>query len=142
MSIFQVHGTFILQDELDMVLLFLDDIPIVGPRTHYEFPGGGYETLPNNLKIQRFVWEHFNDVNQILHQMKHAGGTFSAHKLFLGVPEVNIVGHTCNYHGHIPDQAQVSKIKKWLACQDLTDVQGFLGTCGVVHVVIIAKQPN
>ena len=68
--------------------------------------------------------------------MKHAGGTFSAHKLFLGIPEVNIVGHTCNYEGWVPDQAQVSKIKNWPACRDVMEVQGFLGTCGVVRIFI------
>ena len=84
------------------------------------------------MKIWQFVWEHFNDINRIFHRMKHVGGTFSAHKLYLGVLEVNIVGHTCACEGHIPDQAQVSKIQDWPACQDLTEVQGFLGTCGVV----------
>ena len=68
--------------------------------------------------------------------MKHAGGTFSAHKLFLGIPEVNIIGHTCNYEGWVPDQAQVSKIQNWPACRDVMEVQGFLGTCGVVCIFI------
>ena len=68
--------------------------------------------------------------------MKHVGGTFSVHKLFLGVPEVNVVGHICNYKGRIPDQARISKIKNWPACQDLTEVRGFLGTCGVVQIFI------
>ena len=135
-SIFQGHVTFILQDELDTAPPFLDDVPIIGPRTRYELPDGGYETLSSNPGIRRFVWEHFSDVNRIFHRMKHAGGTFSAHKLFLGVPEVNIVGHTCNYEGRIPDQARVSKIKNWPACADLTEVRGFLGTCGVVRIFI------
>ena len=98
--------------------------------------GGGYETIPENTKIQCFIWEHFNDVNRIFHRMKHAGGTFSAHKLFLGVPEVNIVGHTCNFEGRIPDQTRVSKIWNWPACQGLTDVRGFLGMCGIVWIFI------
>ena len=68
--------------------------------------------------------------------MKYAGGIFSAHELFLDIPEVNIVNHTCNYEGHIPDQAQVSKIWNWPACRDLTEVRGFLGTCGVVRIFI------
>ena len=68
--------------------------------------------------------------------MKHAGGTFLAHKLHLGVPEVNIVGHTCNYEGWIPDQTQVLKIRHWPACREVTEVWGSLGTCGVVHIFI------
>ena len=84
-SIFQGHVTFILQEELDTAPLFLDDVPILGPKTRYELPNGEYKTIQGNGKIWHFVWEHFNDVNRVLHRMKHAGGTFSAHKLFLGV---------------------------------------------------------
>ncbi|KIJ43125.1 hypothetical protein M422DRAFT_87911, partial [Sphaerobolus stellatus SS14] len=63
--------------------------------------------------IRRFVWEHLLDVNRVLHRFKHAGATFSAKKLWIGMQEVNIVGHTCNYEGRIPDQARVSKISNW-----------------------------
>ena len=62
-SIFQGHVTFILQDELDTAPPFLDDVPIIGPRTCYELLGGKYETLWDNPKICHFVWEHFSDVN-------------------------------------------------------------------------------
>ena len=40
-SIFQGHVTFILQDELDTAPPFLDDVPILGPKTWYELPRGG-----------------------------------------------------------------------------------------------------
>jgi len=50
--------------------------------------------------------------------------------------EVNIVGHTCNFEGHLPDQSRVSKILNWPPCESLTEVQGFLGTCGVVQIFI------
>ena len=50
--------------------------------------------------------------------------------------EVNIVGHVCNYEGRIPDQARVSKIITWPPCESLTEVRGFLGTCGVVRIFI------
>ena len=39
-SIFQGHVTFILQDEHDTAPPFLDDVPILGPKTRYELPGG------------------------------------------------------------------------------------------------------
>ena len=135
-SIFQGHVTFILQDELDVAPPFLDDVPILGPKSRYELPNGDYETMPDNRGICHFVWGHFNDINRVFHCVKHAGGIFSAHKLFLGVPEVNIVSHTCNYEGQIPDQTQVSKIQCWPACRDVMEVRGFLGTCGVVHIFI------
>ena len=75
-SIFQGHVTFILQDELDTAPPFLDDVPILGLKTRYELPNGGYETIPGNAKIWQFVWEHFNDFNRVFHCMKHARGTF------------------------------------------------------------------
>ena len=82
-AIFQGHVTFILQDELDVVPPYLDDMPIIGPRSCYELQDGSFETLADNLHIRRFIWEHLNDVNRILHWMLHVGGTFSGHKLFL-----------------------------------------------------------
>ena len=50
--------------------------------------------------------------------------------------EVNIVGYTCNFEGRIPDQARVSKILNWPRCESLTEVRGFLGTCGVVRIFV------
>ena len=50
-SIFQGHVTFILQNELDMAPPFLDDVPILGPKTHHELPNGAYKTVPGNAKI-------------------------------------------------------------------------------------------
>ena len=39
--------------------------------------------------------------------MKHAGATFSGHKLWISMREVNIIGHMCNFEGCVPDQARV-----------------------------------
>ena len=97
---------------------------------------GGYETIPGNSGIRIFVWEQLQDVNRIFHRMKHAGATFSGHKLWIGMREVNIVGHTCNFEGRVPDQARVSKINNWPPCESVTEVRGFLGTCGVVRIFI------
>jgi hypothetical protein len=118
-SIFQGHVTFILQDEIDTAPPFLDDIPILGPRSPYELSDETYETLTENPGIRRFVWEHLQDVNRIFHRIKHEGGAFSAKKLYIGWPEVNIVGHTCHDEGRIPDQARISKIVNWPPCQSV-----------------------
>jgi len=135
-SVFQGHVTFILQDELEVVPPFLDDIPILGRKTRYMHEDGSCETILENPGIRRFVWEHFQDVNRIFHRIKHAGATFSGHKLWIGMQEVNIVGHTCNFQGRVPDQARVSKILNWPPCESLTEVRGFLGTCRVVRIFI------
>ncbi|KIK32842.1 hypothetical protein CY34DRAFT_41498, partial [Suillus luteus UH-Slu-Lm8-n1] len=71
---------------------FQDDVNVLGPHTRYESTDGTYETLPNNPRIRRFIWEHCQDVNRVLHRLKHAGATISAKKLYLCIPEVTVVG--------------------------------------------------
>ena len=74
---FQImHGdiTHILQDEIpDHTIPYADDVPIKGPKTRYELEGGGYETHPDNPGVRRFVWEHLNNVNRILHRVGTMG---------------------------------------------------------------------
>jgi len=82
-AIFQGHVSFILQDEIEVAPPYLDDVPVLGPRTRYELTDGTCETIPENPGIRRFIWEHLNDVNRVFHRVKHAGGTFTGHKLFL-----------------------------------------------------------
>ena len=76
-SIFQGHVTFILQDEIDIALPFLDDVPLLGSKTRYEPPDGTLETIPENPGIRDFVQEHFQDVNCIFHCIKHVGTWYS-----------------------------------------------------------------
>lgn len=88
--------------------------------------------LPNP-RICRFIWEHCNDVNHVLHHLGHARATVSATKLFACRPEVIIVGQMCNYKGHVPDDSKVTKIHHWPSCQTKTDIHSFLSTAGTVH---------
>ena len=53
-SIFQGHVTFILQDDLDTAPPFLDNVPILGPKTRYELLGGGGGAMKLYLEIQRY----------------------------------------------------------------------------------------
>jgi hypothetical protein len=61
----------------------IDDVPVIGLATCYELPGGGYETIPENNGIRRFIWEHMNNVNRVLEYMKYCHGIFSAKKAFI-----------------------------------------------------------
>lgn len=135
-GVFQGHMQFILQDEVDTATPFIDDVPILGPKTRYELPDGTFETILQNPEIRRFVWEHFEDLNRVLHRMKHAGATFSGRKLYIGVPKLKILGHICTYDGRIPDEAKIAKIVDWPPCENASEVRGFLGTCGVVRIFI------
>jgi hypothetical protein len=52
MAIFHGDVTFILEPEIPNVAKpFLDNTVVMGPRSHYETPEGGYETTPDNPGI-------------------------------------------------------------------------------------------
>ena len=100
MSCFWSVSKRILQDEIpDVTIPYADDVPVKGPRTRYELPGGGYETIDGNPGIRRFVWEHLADVVQILQRIKAVDGTVSAKKLQICAPRGIVVGHECMYVG-------------------------------------------
>ena len=65
--IFHDDVTFILQEEIPHVTVpYIDDIPVKGLKMRYELPNGSYETILENSGIRHFVWEHVNNVNQVL----------------------------------------------------------------------------
>ncbi len=136
-AVFHSDVTFILEPEiLTVAKPFVDDTAIRGPASRYETSDDGYETIPENAGIRRFIWEHLNDVHHVIHRLGHTGATVSAPKLFIAVPEVIILGHKCNYKGQIPDESKTAKIKTWPACKNITDVHAFLGTAGTMHIRI------
>jgi hypothetical protein len=136
-AIFHEDVTFILQEEIpDVAWPFMDDCSIKGPATRYETEDGGFESIPTNPGIRRFVWEHLQDVHRILHRLRCAGATVSAKKLFVAVPEVVVLGHKCTYEGRIPDDTKTAKIRDWPPCKNLRDVRAFLGVTGYMRVWI------
>jgi hypothetical protein len=135
--IFHDDVTYILQPEIpDITIPYIDDVPVKGPPTRYILPDGSYETIPENPDIRRFVWEHFQNLNRVVQRMKYCGGTFSAHKLSICVPEIIVVGHRCTYEGRLPDESKVVAIRNWGPCKDVSEVRAFLGTVGVLRIFI------
>ncbi|TFY76788.1 hypothetical protein EWM64_g7225 [Hericium alpestre] len=127
LPIFHGDVSFVLEPEIPKVAKpFVDDCSALGPLTRYEQEDGGYETIPDNPGIRRFVWEHASDVHRIMHQLLHAGATISAKKLFICEPEVLILGHLCTYEGRRPDTTKIDKIQNWPTCKSVTDVRAFL----------------
>ena len=136
-AIFHGDVTFILEPEIPNVAKpFLDDTAVRGPASRYETPDGGYETIPENAGIRRFVWEHLSDVHRVIHHLGHAGATVSTPKIFIAAPEVIILGHKCTYEGRVPEDSKTAKIRSWPACKTVTDVRAFLGTAGVMWIWI------
>ncbi|TFY51017.1 hypothetical protein EVG20_g11208 [Dentipellis fragilis] len=137
MPIFHSDVTFILEPEIpDIAKPFIDDCGAQGPKTRYELEGGGFQTIPENPGIRRFVWEHMNDVHHIMHRLGHAGAMISAKKLFVCVPEVLVLGQKCTYDGRLPDDSKIAKIHSWPTCRSVTEVRAFLGTAGTMRAWI------
>jgi hypothetical protein len=134
---FQKCMMFILQEEIPEVAnIFIDDLPIKGPRTQYPDKHGNPETLAANPGIRRFIWEHANEVHRIMHWIKCAGATFSPKKTQISRREVVIVGQKCTPEGRLPDEERVAKILKWPPLTIVKEVRGFLGLCGTVRIWI------
>ena len=135
--IFHDDVTFILQAEIPYVTIpYIDDVPIRGPASRYILPSGEPETIPENPGIRRFIWEHFQDLNQVVQRMKYSGGTFSGVKIYLASAEITVLGHCCTIDGWLLDQSRIEKIINWGPCRDLSDVRVFLGTIGVCRLFI------
>ena len=135
--IFHDDVTYIFADEIPEVTIpYIDDVPVRGPESRYELPGGGYETIPENPGIRKFVWEQFQNLNRICQRMYYAGGTFSGMKTILCGDEIMVVGHLCGYQGRRIPSVKAEIIKNWAPCKDLTDVRAFMGTAGVFRIYI------
>ena len=135
--IFHDDVTYILKDEMPhFTKPYIDDVPIRGPETRYELPGGGYETIPENLGVRRFVWEHLTAVNRIVQRMRYAGGTFSGYKSLLCAEEITVVGHLCTYEGRKPGIDKLWVIANWGPCKNISDVRAFMGTIGLLRIYI------
>jgi hypothetical protein len=135
---FQKCTSFVLQDEIPHIAnVFIDDLPVKGPKTIYPDDKGNPEVLKENPGIRRFIWEHTNDVHCIMHRIKDVGATFSATKIQLCLPDVLIVGQRCTPEGRLPDTEKVSKIMNWPIPSTVKEAQGFMGLCGTVHIWIL-----
>jgi hypothetical protein len=135
--IFHEDVTYILREEIpEYTEPYIDDVPVRGPATRYELEGGGYETIPENSGIRRFVWEHLNNVNRIVQRVKYSGGTFSGYKSTLCAADIMVVGHLCGYEGRKPMPDKVHVILNWGDCKTVSDVRSFMGTVGLLRIYI------
>jgi len=135
-QVYQGNTTFILQDKIpDYTSPFIDNVPVKSVKTWYQRTDGSYETIAQNSGIHRFIWEHCVVINRILQQLENVGVMVSATKFVLAAPTAIIVGHKCTFEGH-PEDSKVQKICDWPECRTITQVRGFLGTCGVLCIFI------
>ncbi|THH12908.1 hypothetical protein EW146_g7257 [Bondarzewia mesenterica] len=116
--IFHDDVTFILQPKIpDITIPYIDDVPVHGPASQYLLPDGSPETHPDNPRICRFIWKHFQSLSKV---------SIAS----------SMVRHRCAPNGRLPEEPHIEKIINWGPCRDLSDVRAFLETIGVVHIFI------
>ncbi len=129
--IFHEDVTFILQEEIpEKAIPYIDNVIIIGP-SRYRREDGSYETIPKNLGIRRYIWEHFQHVNWVVQRVKHAGGTFSGKKIVCTAPEFTAVGNHCTPQGRMPEPNCIEAVINWGACKNMS---------GDVHSRLCARK--
>ncbi|GBG72957.1 hypothetical protein CBR_g12676 [Chara braunii] len=63
--------------------------------------------------IRRFVWDHLQDIKDLLRRFLVYNITASGPKSILAVPKVTILGFRCGAYGRKPDPAKTDKISQW-----------------------------
>ncbi|GBG92540.1 hypothetical protein CBR_g55875 [Chara braunii] len=63
--------------------------------------------------IRRFVWDHLQDIKDLLRRFLVYNITASGPKSILAVPEFTILGFRCGAYGRKPDPAKNDKISQW-----------------------------
>ena len=135
--IFHDDVNHILQPEVPHnTIPYIDDVPIRGSASRYELDDGGYETIPENPGIRRFIWDHFQVVQRIVQRMWYSGGTFSGTKSCLASGDQEIVGHRCTYEGRKPSENRIKVLEQWGPCKDVPELRSFVGTCNVMRMFI------
>ncbi|GBG86547.1 hypothetical protein CBR_g41610 [Chara braunii] len=84
---------------------YIDDNPIKGAQEKDET-----EIQPG---IRRFMWDHLQDIKDLLRRFLVYNITASGPKSILAVPEVTILGFRCGAYDRKPDPAKTDKISQW-----------------------------
>ena len=96
---------------LDVTNLYTDNVLVIRPCSRYENADRMEEMLPKNVGIQKFVYEHLIDINQILQRVKAVGGTFSKKKIMLYNESAIFVEYKLTYLGREAEELQIQKVR-------------------------------
>jgi len=107
--------------------VFIDDCAVKGPKSM--FSGS---TIPGNDQIQVFVWKYARSVQKLLARVLESGATISGLKMVLVTPRLQLLGAEVMIDGAHVSHKVTTKLARWPACRNPTEVRGFLGTVGVV----------
>ncbi|GBG67158.1 hypothetical protein CBR_g81583 [Chara braunii] len=108
---------------------YIDDNPIKGAQEKDEM-----KVQPG---IRRFVWDHLQDIKDLLRRFLVYNITTSGPKSILAVPEITILGFRCGAYGRKPDPAKTDKISQWpTPLRMTTEVRAFLGVVDFWRIFI------
>ncbi|GBG85923.1 hypothetical protein CBR_g40736 [Chara braunii] len=108
---------------------YIDDNPIKGAWEKDET-----EVHPG---IRSFVWDHLQDIKDLLRRFLVYNITASGPKSILAVPEVTVLGFRCGVYGRKPNPAKTDKISQWSTpLPTTTEVRAFLGVVGFWRIFI------
>src|SRR5258708_16382164 len=113
---------------LEKAEVFINDCAVKGPKTRDE-----EENIVSNYKIQVFVWEYANAVQELFARVQESGGTILGSKMVLVTLRLQLLGAEVSLDGAHISHEVTAKLAKWPTCRNPTEVRGFLGTVGVVR---------
>ncbi len=137
MQVLQGDITYTLQDEIpDVTIPFVDDAGVKGPITRYKTADGGYETIPKNSGIRRFVWEHFQNLNRVVQRMKYAVVLGQGRRRTSVYRKQLSLDTSAHMKAEYPKMEKSTRSRIGGPCLDLTDVRSFLGTAGILRIYV------
>ncbi|GBG64099.1 hypothetical protein CBR_g40547 [Chara braunii] len=87
--------------------------------------------------VRKFVWDHLQDIKELLQRFLEYNITASSPKSILAVLEVTILGFRCGAYGRKLDPAKMDKIAQWpMPLRTTTKVRAFLGVVGFWRIFI------
>ncbi|GBG71666.1 hypothetical protein CBR_g9081 [Chara braunii] len=108
---------------------YIDNNPVKGAREKDE--------TEVQSGIKKFVWDHLQDIRELLRRFLEYNIATSGPKSILAVPEVTILGFRCGAYGRKLDPAKTDKIAQWSTpLRTTTKVRAFLGVVGFWRIFI------
>ena len=91
------------------------------------------ELISGNSQIRKFVWDYAEKLQELLARIRESGTTVSGTKMVSATPHLAMLGAIVLIEGMHVSHVIMAKLKNWPSCRNPSEVQGFLGTVGVVR---------
>lgn len=112
----------------DLSDVFVDDMFVFGDETD--------DGTIDEEGRRTFVMNHFKVLERIFARLAEVGLTISGSKAWLAVPEVRVLGYTCNKEGKRLTDEMCERVGTFEVPKDKTGVRSFLGLGNTYHMFI------